>query len=49
MRAFAAHVMTIERDLHTAAEITVMQGAHVIRERVQDAIGHADNGLSGRH
>ncbi len=43
---FAAHLLTIERDLNTAAEATVMAGAHVIKARAQDAIGHQDNGFN---
>ncbi len=43
---FAAKLATIERDLNTAAEVTVMKGAHIIKERAKDAIGHQDNGFN---
>ncbi len=46
LAAFAAQMIAIERDLNSAAEVTVMQGAHIIEERAKDAIGRADNGFN---
>ncbi len=40
---FAAHMLTLQRDMNLAAEATVMQGAALIKKRAQAAIGDPNN------
>ncbi len=40
LAGFAAHMMTIEKDLNVAAERTVMRGAALIQKKAKGMMGH---------
>ncbi len=42
---FAAHMLTLQRDMNLAAEATVVKGAQLIQKRAKAAIGDPNNGF----
>ncbi len=45
LAGFAAHLLTIEKDIKHAQENTVMRGAALIQKRAQSAMGNPKNGF----